>query len=67
MAKNKTTDADLVPVELVSPVSHDGVDHAPGDVLSLSPDAAAALIACGAAAAPAAPAEPPVDPTAAPA
>jgi len=47
--KNDPAAAVPVVVEAVEPIRHDGVDVAPGEQLSVMPDAAAALIAAGAA------------------
>lgn len=41
--------ADLVIIEAVEPIRHDGIDVAPGQLVDVTPEAAAALIASGAA------------------
>ena len=47
--KNDPAAAVPVVVEAVEPIRHDGIDVAPGEQVSVTPDAAAALIAAGAA------------------
>ncbi len=41
--------ADEVTLVAVEPIRHDGADVAPGETLTVSPEAAAALLASGAA------------------
>ena len=47
--KNDPAPAEPVTVEAVEPIRHDGIDVAPGEQVAVTPDAAAALIAAGAA------------------
>lgn len=48
-AKDQPEAAGTIIVEAVAPIRHDGGDIAPGEILSVTPEQAAALIAAGAA------------------
>lgn len=48
-AKSDVATATAVVVEAIEPIRHDGSDVLPGDHFTMTPEAAAALIASGAA------------------